>query len=175
MRFIVQRRRSVTISDDRNRYRFELREEARFHDGSSLTAEDVAFSFLLLKDKGHPQLSQNLRHLADVTVTGPHEVELVFDGKQSDRAILSVANTVPILSKAYYEANEFDAATLTAPLSSGPMRVDRFKAGDFIEYARVEDYWAKDLPFARGFYHFDRWRIRFFRERTAAFESFKKG
>ncbi len=166
---------NLTISADRNRYRFELRSEARFHDGSPVTAEDVVFSFLLMKEKGHPNIANDLSDLETIEAPAPDVVELVYNGRQSPRAILSVADTVPILARAWYEANAFDEATLTPPLSSGPWRVGDFRVGTHIEYERVRDYWANDLPFARGLDHFDRLRIDFFRERTAAMEAFKKG
>jgi len=166
---------SVEISDDRNNYQFELRPEARFHDQSPLTAHDVAFSYKTIKQKGHPQLAQDLRHLNEAVAVSDSVFELRFNGKQSDRAILAVANSVPIFSKAYYADREFDASTLEMPLASGPYRIDRLKGGSFVEYERLSDYWAKDLNFARGLNHFDRLRIEFYRERTAAFEAFKKG
>jgi len=167
--------RSVTISADRNRYRFALREEARFHDGTPVTAEDVAFSYLILRDKGHPQLSLDLANLETANVLGGHEVEMVFNGRQSPRVILAVAGSTPILSKAYYSKNDFEAATLEAPLASGPWRVGRIAVGQFVEYERVADYWGRDLPFARGIDHFDVLRVDFFRERAALLEAFKKG
>lgn len=167
--------KSVEISEDRNTYRFTLREEARFHDGNPVSAEDVAFSYSTIAEKGHPHLSQPLRYLNEAVVIADDVVELRFNGKQSDRVILTVANSVPIFSTAYYSNHEFDATTLTMPLASGPWRIDRLKAGTFVEYAKVKDYWAKNLPFAKGLNHFDRLRIDFYRERTAAFEAFKKG
>ena len=54
---------TVTISDDRNRFEFALRPQARFHDGTPLTAEDAAFTFNLLKEKGHPDLQLPLLEL----------------------------------------------------------------------------------------------------------------
>ncbi|GIL01231.1 MAG: ABC transporter substrate-binding protein [Alphaproteobacteria bacterium] len=167
--------RTVTISADRNRYRFELREAARFHDGSAVTADDVVFSYLTIREQGHPQLALDLANLETAEAAGPHTVELVFNGSQSERAILAVANSVPILSRAWYATRDFEAATLEPALGSGPWKVGRFESGLFIEYERVADYWAGELGFARGLDHFDRIRIDFFRERTAFLEAFKKG
>jgi len=48
----------VRISADGLVYRFHIRPEARFHDGSKLDREGCAFSFNLLKEKGHPQITQ---------------------------------------------------------------------------------------------------------------------
>jgi microcin C transport system substrate-binding protein len=166
---------TVTISADRNSYRFHLREGARFSDGSPVTAEDVAFSMMMLKEKGHPQISLDMTNLDAATALDESNIELTFNGRQSDRAILSVASGVPILSKAYYSSRDFTSATLEPPLSSGPWRVGGFEVGRFIEYERDRKYWAADLPFARGLDHFDRLRIDFFLDRQAAFEAFKKG
>lgn len=165
---------SVEISADRNRYVFVLRPQARFHDGSRVTAADVAFSYNILREQGHPALTQALRDVTQANALSDDTFELVFNGEQSDRAILSSVG-LPILSAAYHAENPIDASTLTPPLSSGPWRVKRLEAGKYIEYERVLDYWAKDLPFAVGFNHFDVLRIEFFRDRVAPFEAFKKG
>lgn len=165
---------SVEISEDRNTYLFEIRREARFHDGSEVTATDIAFSYNILKEKGHPSFVQTLREMASAKAISKHVFELQFTGNQSDRAILSAVG-IPVLSAAYHKDNPIDASTLETPLSSGGWKVKRLDAGKFIEYERVKDYWAKDMPFSVGFGHFDVLRIEFFRDRVAPFEAFKKG
>lgn len=165
---------SVSISKDRNNYTFELRPEAVFHDGTSVTAADVAFSYNILKEIGHPSIAQPLKEVISATAVSDHVFKIEFSGNQSDRAILSAVG-IPILSEAFHKNNPVDASTLTPPVSSGPWRVLRTEPGKFIEYKRVENYWAKDLPFSIGFNHFDILRIEFFRDRVAPFEAFKKG
>lgn len=165
---------SVTISADRNGFTFRLRPQARFHDGSPLTAHDAAFTFALFKEDGHPSLMLPLSEMVEAVAEDDHTLRLVFSGRQSPRTIFSVAG-YPILSKAYFSENAFDASQLKAPLGSGPYRVGRVVAGQSIEYERVDDYWAADLPVNRGLNHFGRLRIEFFRDRQAAFEAFKKG
>ncbi|MCC2688533.1 MAG: transporter, solute-binding protein [Rhizobiaceae bacterium] len=165
---------SVTIGGDRNSFDFALRPEARFHDGSKLTADDVAFTLKLFKEKGHPSLVLTLRDMVDAAAVDPRTVRIVFSGRQSSRTILDVV-LFPVLSRAYYEANPFDASDMKAPLGSGPYSVGRVVPGQTIEYQRVPDYWARDLGVNRGLYNFDRIRIEFYRERQAAFEAFKKG
>ncbi|TJX71881.1 MAG: ABC transporter substrate-binding protein, partial [Mesorhizobium sp.] len=165
---------SVTISNDRNSFEFALRPEARFHDGTPLTAGDAAFTFKLFKDQGHPKLSVPLKFLADAVVVDAHTLRLIFSGKQSDRTVLNVVQ-FPILSKAFYTANPFDSSQLNPPLGSGAYKVGRFSAGTSIEYDRVADYWGRDLPVNRGQNNFDIIRIEFYQNRTAAFEAFKKG
>jgi microcin C transport system substrate-binding protein len=165
---------SVTLSADRNSFTFKLRPEARFHDGSPLTAEDVAFSYQLLKEKGHPDFQLPLTELVSAEALAADQVRLSFSGRQSERTILGIVG-FPILSKAAQEGKPFDSSRLEPLPGSGPYKVGRVSAGRFIEYQRVEDYWARDLPVRRGLYHFDRIRIDFYGNRDAAFEAFKKG
>lgn len=166
--------KTVKISADRNTYQFKLRDNVTFHDGTALTADDVAFSYQLLRDEGHPDLALNLRDLVEAVALDKTTLELRFNGKQSDRTILTVVS-YPILSKVYYQANRFDKSSMDIPLSSGPYRVGKLDVGNFIEYHRVKDYWARDLGVNRGQYNFDILRIEFYRDRQAAFEAFKKG
>ena len=165
---------TVTISEDRNSFEFKLRPEARFHDGSPVTAADVAFTFLTYKEKGHYDLQLPLLELVSAEAVNPQTVKLTFTGKHSERTILSVVE-FPIVSKAFFETHPFEDAIMTPPLGSGPYKVGRVVAGQTIEYERVADYWARDLGVSRGLYNFDRIRIEFYRERQASFEAFKKG
>ncbi len=165
---------SVEISDDGNALRFFLRQDARFHDASPLTAHDAAFSLNLLKKDGHPSFSLTLKQMVSAQAVSDHELLVRLSGEQSGGLKLLIA-AVPILSSAYYGDKDFAKSTMQAPLGSGPYRVGRFDAGRFIEYERVDDYWARDLPVMRGTNNFDIVRVEFFRDRTAGFEAFKKG
>lgn len=164
----------VELSEDRNTVRFGMRPEARFHDGTAITAGDVAFSLMLLKSDGHPALATALRDLDGAEAEDERILVLRYNGNQSTRAILALAG-MPILSERYYTDNPFNSSSLDVPLSSGPYRPERVAAGRFIEYQRVQDYWAADLPTSRGLGNFDVIRIEFFAERSAAFEVFKAG
>ena len=165
---------SVTLSADRNSFDFALRPEARWHDGTPLTAHDAAFSFMLYKEKGHPQLLLPLAELNEAVALDERTVRLAFSGKQSVQAILTAVG-MPIVSKAYYAENDFEASTMKAPLGSGPYKVGRVSAGQSIEYERVAGYWGLELPVNRGQNNFERIRLDFYRDRQAAFEAFKKG
>jgi microcin C transport system substrate-binding protein len=165
---------SLAVSDDGNEYTFTLRDSARFHDGSRLTAEDVAFSLLLLKEKGHPNISQIIRELADAEAIDPSTVRLKLSGKQSRDLIFTLVG-LPIFSKAYYTTRDFQASTMEPPLGSGPYKVGTVSAGRTIVFARDPDYWAKDLPVNVGLYNFDEIRIDFYRDRHISFEALKKG
>lgn len=166
--------RAVRVSADRLAYRFLLRPEARFHDGSKLTAADCAFSLDILKTKGHPSYRMLLSEMASATAEGEHELLVRFAPTRSRDAHLIVAG-MPIFSAAYWKGRDFEASTLEAPLGSGAYKVARFEQGRFIEFERVKDYWAKDLPVNVGANNFDRLRYEYFRERQVAFEAFKGG
>ena len=166
---------SVEISEDGNTLTFHLRDGARFHDGTALTAEDVAFSFNLLKEKGHPLISQNLREMAGAEATDKRTLMVTLTGKQTRDLPLFIAGTLPIFSKAFYTEHDFAEASLTPPLGSGPYRVGDYRAGRAVTYARVEDYWGQDLPVNKGQHNFGEVRFEYFRDRTAQFEAFKAG
>ena len=163
--------KSVQISADKLTYRFTLRPEARFHDGSKLTAHDAAFSLTTLKTKGHPLIVQQMRDM--VKAEAPDEATLVvtFAEKRARDVPLYVAG-LPIFSKAYYATRPFDESTLDIPLGSGPYKVGKFEVNRYIEYERVRDWWGAELPVTRGSYNFDTVRYEFYRDRDVAFEGF---
>ncbi|MEW5423648.1 extracellular solute-binding protein [Amorphus sp. 3PC139-8] len=165
---------TVSVSDDEKTFAFHLRSDARFHDGSPLTAEDVVFSLETLKTQGHPTLRQILSWVERVEADGPATVEVVLKPEASNRMPPTIAG-LPILSKAYYDTHDFARSTLEPPLSSGPYRVGNFETGRYVEFERVEDWWAKDLPVARGQANFDTVRLEFFRDRQIAFQALTNG
>ncbi len=165
---------TVEISADGKTCIFNINKKARFHDGSALTAADAAFSLQILKSKGHPLISQGLREVAKITAQQEYRLKVEFSGKHARDLPLFVAQ-LPIFSRAYYRRNEFDKTTLEPPLGSGPYKVGQFRAGSFINYDKVENYWAKDLGVNRGRFNFARLRFEFYRDRTAQFEAFKSG
>lgn len=165
---------SATLSKDRQACTFKLRKEARFHDGSPITAKDVLFTYTVFKEKGHLIIRQSLAGLEKVELTGKNDIRLRFAADRGPNAILD-AVVLPILSESWFKDRNFEATTMEPVLGSGAYKVGNFAAGQFIEYDRVEDYWARDLPVRRGSGHFDRIHIEFFRDRQPEFEAFKKG
>jgi microcin C transport system substrate-binding protein len=162
---------AVRISQDGLTYRFLLRPEARFHDGTPITAHDVAFSLGTLKQKGHPIILQLLRDMKAAEAADERTVVVTFAPKRGRDVPLFVAS-LPIFSRAYYATREFDQTTLEPPLGSGAYKVGRFEVNRFIEYDRVKDWWGADLPVARGQNNFDVLRFEYYRDRDVAFEGF---
>ncbi len=166
--------RAVGVSPDKLGYRFLLRPEARFADGSRVTAADVKFSLDVLKEKAHPTYSQLLAEL-DSVVAEADDVALVRFIKERSRDAHLVVAGMPIFSAAWWKGRDFDASTLEAPLGSGAYRVKTFEQGRFIEFELSDDYWGKDLPINVGQNNFRRLRFEYYRERQVAFEAFKAG
>jgi microcin C transport system substrate-binding protein len=166
--------KSVAVSPDRLTYRFRLRPEARFHDGSRVTARDVAFSLNILKAKGHPSFRLLLGELTSAEAEGD-EIAVVKLGPKRSRDLHLIVAGLPVFSEKYWSTRDFTASTLEPPLGSGAYKVGRFEQGRFIEFERVADYWARDLPVNIGQNNFDRVRWEYFRDRQVAFEAFKSG
>ena len=163
--------KSVHISADKTSYRFTLRPEARFHDGTKLTAHDAAFSLTTLKAKGHPLILQQMRDMVKAEASDDATLVVTFAEKRARDVPLYVAS-LPIFSQAYYANRPFDKSTLDIPLGSGPYKVGKFEVNRYIEFERVKDWWGADLPVSQGLYNFDLVRYEFYRDRDVAFEGF---
>jgi microcin C transport system substrate-binding protein len=164
----------VRRSADGLTYRFFIRPEAKFHDGTPLTAHDVVFSLTILKAKGHPLITQLLRDFTGAKAADDGSVVATFAPNRARDVPLFVAG-LPIFSRAYYTTKPFEESTLDIPLGSGAYKVGRFEAGRFIEYQRVADWWGADLPVARGQNNFDIVRYEFYRDREVGFVGFTAG
>ena len=161
----------VRRSTDGLTYTFLIRPEAKFHDNSPLTAQDVAFSLTTLKAQGHPLITQLLRDMLGAKADDDHSVTVTFAPKRARDVPLFVAG-LPIFSRTYYTTKKFDESTLDPPLGSGAYKVGRFDAGRYIEYDRVTNWWGADLPVSRGQNNFDTLRFEYYRDREVGFEGF---
>jgi microcin C transport system substrate-binding protein len=166
--------RSVSYTPDKLDFTFGLRPEARFHDGSKLTAADAAFSFKVLKEKGHPRFRLLLNHLVAAEARDDHTLHVRLAPERGRELPLIVAG-LPIFSAAYWKNRDFEAALTEPPLGSGAYKVGRFEFGRFVEFERVAEYWGRDLPVNVGTNNFDRVRWEYYRDREVAFEAFKSG
>ena len=163
---------TVEVPDDLSYVIYNLRPEARFHDGKPVTADDVIFSFNALREKGQPFYRFYYRNIAKAERLGRHRVKFHFTGPPN-RELPQITGQLPVLPKHYWEGRAFDQTTLEPPLGSGPYRIARFEAGRFVEFERVRDYWGERLPINRGMNNFDRIRIDYYRDQTVALEAFK--
>ncbi len=163
---------TVEVPDDLSWVIYNLRPEARFHDGKPVTADDVIFSFNVLREKGQPFYRYYYSNIARAERLGRHRVKFHFTGPPN-RELPQITGQLPVLPKHYWEGRAFDRTTLEPPLGSGPYRIARFEPGRFVEFERVKDYWGERLPINRGMNNFDRIRIDYYRDQTVALEAFK--
>lgn len=165
---------SVSVPPNRAWVTFHLRPQAKFHDGSSITSHDVVFTFNVLLAEGHPRYKIIYQGVHKVEALGPQRVRFVFK-PGVHRDLPTRLAGLPVLSKAYYAKTAFNKTTIEPPLGSGPYRVKKVEPGRFVEYERVADHWAKDLPVNKGRHNFGAIRIDYYRDRDVALEAFFSG
>ena len=170
--------KTIQYPPDRSWVIFTLRPEAKFSDGSPLTADDVAFSYNILLTKGLPDFRAVLgQEVQSAEVLAPDKIRFTFKPGYPTRDLPAAVGQLPIFSKAFYEANhrDFEASSLEPLLGSGPYVLDHMNVGQTVVYRRNPDYWGKDLPINIGRNNFDTIRIEYYADYNAAFEGFKGG
>ncbi len=163
---------SAEVPDDISWVAFNLRPEARWHDGSPITADDVVFTFDILKTKGHPFFRAYYANVDKAEKLGPKKVKFTFSGPLN-RELPTIVGQLVVLPKAYWRGRDFGKTILEPPLGSGPYRIAGLDPGRSITYERVADYWGRDLPVNKGRYNADRIRFDYYRDQTVALEAFK--
>lgn len=166
--------KSIEMPEDRSWVAFTLRKEAQWHDGRPVTVEDVIFSLKTLKAEGHPFYRAYYASVLRGEKSGDRKVKFIFSGSEN-RELPLIIGQMPILPKHYWEGRDFKKTTLSPPLGSGPYRIKSFDPGRAITYARVSDYWGRDLPVNRGRYNFDLIQYDYYRDSTVALQAFKAG
>lgn len=165
---------TIEFPKDRSWVIFNLREQARWHDGKAITADDVVWSFETLTTKGSPQYRFYYASVGSVEKLGPRRVKFTFSEK-GNRELPLIVGQLPILPKHYWATRDFEKTTLEPPLGSGPYRIAEFEAARYYVQQRVDDYWGRDLPVNVGLNNFERIRIDFYRDDTAIRLALKSG
>jgi microcin C transport system substrate-binding protein len=165
---------TVETPPDRSWVAFTLRPQARFHDASPITADDVIWTFETLKAQGHPFYRSYYAHVTRAEAAGPRRVRFTFRGGMN-RELPLIVGQMPVLSRAWWTRRDFAKTSLEPPLGSGPYRVEALDAGRSITYRRVKEYWAAELPVNVGRFNFDTIRYDYYRDGTVALEAFKGG
>lgn len=165
---------TVEWDEDRTFIQFNLNPRARWADGQPVTAEDVIFTFELMRDRGRAPFSNRLSKVSKMEKVGDRSVRFTFN-EDVDREFPLLLALSPVLPKHAINVDAFDRTTLEPPLGSGPYRVADVKAGERIVYRRNPDYWGKDLPSKIGFDNYDEISVEYFLQENSLFEAFKKG
>lgn len=164
----------VFLPEDRSWVAFSLREEARWHDGRPVTADDVIFSFNALIEHGAPLYKLYYGDVAEVEKLDERTVRFRFSTTENKELPL-ILGQITVLPKHYWESRDITRTTLEVPLGSGPYKIKNFEANRFVTYERVEDYWGKDIPVNRGRHNFDELRYDYYADSSVAQEAFKAG
>lgn len=164
----------LDVSDDRSQITFYLRPDARFSDGETVNADDVIYSFKLLREQGAPFYRA---YYADIeTIEAINDKTVRFQFKHSNnRELALIVGEVAILPKHYWEGRDFEKPSLDIPVGSGPYLIDSFDAGRSVTYRRNPDYWGEHLPVNKGRHNFDLMVYDYYRDTTVALEAFKAG
>lgn len=165
---------SLETDDARSFVTFHLNPRARFSDGHPVSAEDVLFSWALLRDKGRPNYRLYYAKVTKAVALDPLTVRFDF-GNAGDRELPLILGLMPVLPKHAIDPAKYEETSLAPPLGSGPYRVTDVKAGARVTMMHNPDYWGRDLPINRGLWNFDEVRLDFYREANGAFEAFKRG
>jgi peptide/nickel transport system substrate-binding protein len=166
--------KSLETDDSRSYVTFHLDPMARFSDGQPVLAEDLLFSWALLRDKGRPNHRQYYSKVAKAEAIGPLTVRFDLAGA-NDRELPLILGLMPVLPKHAVDVATFEETTMSPPIGSGPYRVSAVKPGASVTLTRNPDYWGRDLPVNRGLWNFDEIRLDFYRESNGQFEAFKRG
>lgn len=168
----------LAYPEDKSFVIFTIREEARFSDGTPVTADDALFSYEIMRDEGLPSFRANLPlTIASAEVIDERSIRFDFNPDAPDRVRIQTAGTLPIFSRASHEASglEFTEQRLEPLTGSGPYVLDEVEPGSRTVYRRNRDYWGDGLPLNIGRHNFERIRIEYYGDAVAAFEGFTAG
>jgi microcin C transport system substrate-binding protein len=165
---------TIELAPDKLSVLYTIRKEARFHDGTPMTPDDVTWTFEALRAKGHPMYRSYYGDVTKVEREGERGVRFSFKSTEN-RELPQILGQMPVLSKAYWSTRDIEKTTLDPPLGSGPYKIESVDPGRSITYRRVPDYWGADLPVMKGRYNVDVIRYDYYRDATIALEAFKAG
>jgi len=164
----------IDLAADGLSVQFHLNPMARFSDGSSVTAEDVKFSFDTLKsEQAHPQFRLYWGDVTEAVVLDERTIR--FDFARKNPELHLTLGELPVFSRAWAGDKTFDKVVQSKPIASGPYQVAKFETGKYIRYQKNPNYWAKDLNVRKGFYNFDSVTFKYYKDMTVALEAFKAG
>ncbi|MFW2165800.1 extracellular solute-binding protein [Enterobacter cloacae complex sp.6722794] len=163
---------NVRYADDFSWAEIAINPRARFHDGTPVSARDVAFTFHKFMTEGVPQFrlvykGTTVKAIAPLTV----RIELPEPNKENMLSLFSL----PVMPESFWKNHKLSDPLSTPPLAGGPYRITDWRMGQYVIYSRVKDYWAATLPVNRGRWNFDTIRYDYYLDDNVAFEAFKAG
>jgi microcin C transport system substrate-binding protein len=167
---------TVTMPEDRSWVEFKLRPEAKWSDGTPVTADDVIYSYNIIKEKGDPYWQQYWASVIEAVKVDDQTIHFNFDpAEKQNRELPLITGQLPVFQQAWWKDREFDIPSVDVPVSSGPYKIVDVKPGTSFVYERDPNYWGKDLPINKGRFNFDRMKIDYYGDPTVVLEAFKAG
>jgi len=164
----------IELPQDRSWVIYHIDPRAKFHDGASITAADVVFSFNLLMDQGDPMYNKYWADVEKVEALDNLRVKFYLGDKTNPELALIIGQ-IQVMPQHYWENRDFSQPGLDIPIGSGPYKILEFKPGRSITYQRHDDYWAKDHPVNKGRHNFDTMIYDYYRDPTVSLHAFKSG
>ncbi len=165
--------KTIDVNSDRTEVTFHIDPRARFSDGEAIRSDDVVYSLETLREHGRP--NHRTFYSKVKSISTPDDLTVYMILEPGDRELVLILGLMPVIPKHFFETRDFEKTTLDKLVGSGPYVFDKIDAGDHIIYRRNPDYWARDLPSARGHYNYDTIRYDYYRDAQGTFEAFKKG
>jgi len=164
---------SIEVGPNREWVEFALRPEAKFSDGSSVTVEDVIWSFETTGTVGHPRYLNSWKKIENISKTGPLTIKFEFNSV--DLELPLILGLRPILKKADWNDRDFSKSSLDIITGSGPYKIGSYEPNRFITFERNTDYWGAEIAFNKGKHNFDQIKYEYFADGSGIFEAFKAG
>ena len=153
---------------------FRLDPRAKFSDGTPVTAEDVIFSWQLLRDHGRPNFRTYYVKVAKADALDDRTVRFDLAGSD-DRELPLILGLMPVLPKHAINENKFEETTLKPLIGSGPYVIGEVDTGHSVTLRRNPDYWGRNLAVNKGQWNFDTLRFDYYRDINAQLEAFRRG
>ena len=125
-----------TISEDGKVYTFNLREDVKFHNGDTVTVDDVIYSldrYISLNEQIEPVLS----NISEVNKVDEEVVEIILN--ETDTELIGYL-TIGIIPQDYDEAD-------TNPVGTGPFKFSSYTPMESLKVAKNEDYYNEGAPY----------------------------
>ncbi len=164
---------SIDVSDDRQTFTFKIRPEAKFSDGTPVTAADLQFSLEVLRDHGRPNFKSNYGKITRIETPDDHTI--IFHQEAGDRELPMIIALMPILPKAQWQNKDFEASSIDPMIGSGPYVFGDIRPGEAVTLRKNPTIGARICSINKGVWNFDTLRFDYYKDANAAFEAFKKG
>ena len=164
---------TIDLSYQNHYITFTIRPEAKFNDGTPITAEDVAFSFLTLKKASKKNGNNYYKFIDTYIIKSEKEIKFIMNTNANKNAYFELCS-MPILSKIFWQNYDFTKKLTEIPIISGPYEISDFQFNSYITYTKLDNWWGDNLLFLQGQYNFDTVKIKYYQDYDEFYKAFKE-